>query len=411
MRIALVCPTYIPGRSYQENLWAEQLARLSHDVRVFLPNEPGHPHGSVERVDIPGGVYERQYAATLKLPRGTYWSRRMHDLVGDFKPDLIVIFGDKTYSMKLVRDWSLCDVPMISTYSENLGMHEFDWRKPGISPRQRAYAMAFGVLRGIPIRAVCRRSNLIVGNTPQAREILLRLFPAGERSAVEQKYVDMPLGFSPEHFGYRREMQQRVRQQLGISPTEVLVCVSSHFSPAKEPFVKLIIDAIRRVMDGHDALKAVVVGFTDDPRYVGVSQRIEQHIAAGPHAARILREPFADRTRLCEIFNAADIAAFGRASISCQEALATGVVACFSEDGSLNHLVKREDQAVFFRPNDVDDLGRKLTEAVERVAGLQGESRHEFRASLAESARWLGYDRIIGSLLEQVTRSPARDQG
>jgi glycosyltransferase involved in cell wall biosynthesis len=407
MRIALVCPTYIPGRSYQENLWAEQLARLSHDVRVFLPNEPGHPHGLVERVEVPGGVYERQYAATRKLPRGTYWPRRMHELVRNYKPELIVIFGDKTYSVKLVRDESLRDVPVISTYSENLGMHEYDWRKPGISLRQRVYAVASGALRGGPMRAVCRRSNLIVGNTPQARDILLRLFPAGEQSAIERKYLDMPLGFSPEHFGYRPETRLRVRQQLGVGPDDVLVCVSSHFSPTKEPFVLLIINALRAVMDQDPSLKAVVVGFTEDPRYIGVSRRIAEHLAQGRHADRLLRESFANRERLCELYNAADIAAFGRVSISCQEALATGLVACFANDGSMNHLVKFEDQAVFFRPNDQDDLARVLGQAVQRVRSHEGAKRHEFRERCASAARWLGYDRIIGSLLERVTKSHA----
>ncbi len=35
MRVAVVSATYTQGLSYQENVWAEELARRGHAVRVF----------------------------------------------------------------------------------------------------------------------------------------------------------------------------------------------------------------------------------------------------------------------------------------------------------------------------------------------------------------------------------------
>jgi hypothetical protein len=109
---------------------------------------------------------------------------------------------------------------------------------------------------------------------------------------------------------------------------------------------------------------------------------------------------------LSELYNASDIAVFGRASISCQEALGTGVVACFANDGSLNHLVTLPEQGLFFAPGDRADLTAKLSEAVARVRSHEGTQREVFRRRLADAAAWLGYDRIIRAILEKLD-SPA----
>src|SRR5262249_24120573 len=158
----------------QENIWAEQLTCMGHAVRLFVPGSVGKPKLAQEG----GHKYEIQNVPTIRMPRHTYWSRTVHTFVADYQPDLMILFGDKLFMVKLCRENSLAGVPMVSTFSENLGMHEFDWNKPGLSIRQRLWALGFAALRGGPIRAVCRRSTLIVGNTPQARDILLRLFAA-----------------------------------------------------------------------------------------------------------------------------------------------------------------------------------------------------------------------------------------
>lgn len=400
MRIALVCPDYKTDRSYQENIWAEQLSKAGHEVRVISAAPSNSP---VRRIKHASGTHELQEVATQFLPRSTYRCKTVHLAVREFKPELIVITGDKLYCLPVVRDQSLRHVPLISTYSENLGMHEFDWRKRGISLRQRFMALGFAALRGGPIRATCTRSDLIIGNTPQAREIILRLFSNQTlRAQIDQKIIDMPLGFSPDHFGFDPDMRNRVRAEIHLQPGTVLVCVSSHFSAVKAPFVKLIISALRRIMVNEPSLKALIVGFTDQAEYAPISAQIGQHIDSGQFADRFIKHPFAQRGRLCELYNASDIAAFGRASISCQEALGTGLFACFSDDGSLNHLVTMPEQGVFFRPNDEDDLTAQLAKGVHVIQRHQGPQGQEFRRQLAQGARWLGYDRIIAAILQEV---------
>jgi Glycosyl transferases group 1 len=214
----------------------------------------------------------------------------------------------------------------------------------------------------------------------------------------------MPLGFSPEHFSYVPEVRKRVRAELKVAGNEILVCVSSHFDAVKAVFVNMIIDALNEVMKADANVRGLIVGFSDKPGAVEHSRAIEQHIEHSQFAERFIRQPFANRSRLAELYNASDIAAFGRPSISCQEALGTGLVGCFADDGAVNHLVTDPEQGVFFQPGDRSDLAAKLASAAQSIGRHQGEARDAFRARLASAARWLGYDRIIQATMDELQR-------
>jgi hypothetical protein len=74
--------------------------------------------------------------------------------------------------------------------------------------------------------------------------------------------------------------------------------------------------------------------------------------------------------------------------------MGTGLLACFADNGTMNHLVTRPDQGLFFQPYDAESLAKGLLRAVEMVP-MGAEAREEFRKRLADESRWLGYDRII----------------
>jgi hypothetical protein len=410
MRIAVVCATYVQGKSYQENIWAEQLAKAGHAVRVFAA---GDATEAVKRIEHLGNAYEVQTVQANRRMRGTFRSRALPGAVAEFRPDLIVICGDKTFVVPLCRELSLATVPIISTFSENLAMHEFDWCKRGISLKQRLWAIGFILVRGGPIRVVCRRSALLIGNTPQAREILSRVFRKSEWTQINGRLIDVPLGFSPDHFSFDPQVRQRVRAELGVTDRETLVCVTSHFIPVKEPSVKTIISSLAALMPKHPTLRALIVGFSEKPGQAEVSTRIGRHIEqtvsvqlgdAATGNARFIRHPFADRTRLFELYNASDIAVFNRASISCQESLGTGLIGCFSDDGSLNHLVTMPHQGMFFQPGNEGDLAEKLSPAVRRLSEMDAAERSAFRRQLADGSRWLGYDRIIAEIFDELAK-------
>src|SRR5688572_2379063 len=121
MRIAIVCSSFFLDRTYQENIWAEQLVRLGHAVRVI---SSGPRNTVVETFKSSAGNYEVQRVKTRVLPRSIYLSNQTGRALQEFNADLAIIYGDKRFTLSVLRAPSLAKVPMISTYSENLGMHE-----------------------------------------------------------------------------------------------------------------------------------------------------------------------------------------------------------------------------------------------------------------------------------------------
>lgn len=395
MRVAILCPIYIQGRSYQENIWAEQLTKLGHKTRVIFAGRYNEPPKEIVE---PFGAYETHRVRTWYLPRSTFVSKYAQSAARRFNPDLILLIGDKQFSMGLLKDPALGEVPIISLFSENLSMHEFDLRKKGISLKQRLWALGFRILRARPIRAVCRRSTLIIGNTPQTRGILLPLFAKVERGQIDEKIIDRPLGFSPHDFCYNARVRRSIRSEFGVTDDEILVCVTSRFAPTKAEIIKMLLDALRRAMRDEPIVKALIVGFSEG----ATSRELATNLTNGPFADRFIRHPYADRMRLSGLYNASDIAVFGRASISCQEALGTGLFGVFTTDGSLNHLVTLPDQGAFFEPGDTADVAEKIAIGVRTVSSHSGDARQAFRRRLADAARWLGYDRIIDSILSEL---------
>ena len=402
MRIAIISGRFQLGRSYQENIWAEQLAERGHAVLVLAAasgKESRQPAAAAG-----GGAYEVRTLRALSLPRSVLLSRGAGRAMEEFRPDLIVwVAVGHHFGKEFLRSESLRQVPVVTTWSEHFGMHEYDWRKRGISLGQRIWAAGYWALRRGVIMAACRRSTIIIGNTPHARAIVTLPFGPRERRDIDAKTVDLPLGFDPRCFAFDPALRGRIRAELGLQECDLAVCASSRFDPDKVPFLTTIIEALRRVMDKDRRVRGLLVGFTDSP----TSRNIRRLVAEGPMAERFTLIPYADRRRLNELYNASDVAVFGRASISCQESLGTGLVACFSDEGSMNHLVKDPAAAVFFRRDSAADLERALDAAIGILDRHAGPGLPAFRARLAQASRWLGYDQIISRALQLLVERGA----
>ncbi len=328
MKICIVSGTFQPGRGYQENTWARQLAAEGHTVRVLsaglsldrFPNEPD-TNCNYETIVVP----------TLVLPRSVLLSRDLDLHVEAFAPDLVLWFcPGQFFGRALTSSQRTGSIPVVSFFSEGYYLHEFDWKKHGIGLKQRLIALTYRLLRGKIVRAGCLRSDVIVGNVPETQEILqLKCRDDHDRKDIAAKTLTLPLGYNPNE--------------------------------------------------------------------------LARKIETGPCKDRFIREPLADQPRLNELYNAADIALFPRASISCQAALATGLIACFADGMSMNHLLKSTEQGVFYQSMDIEDLARQLLNAANLVPQPDPtKTRTTGRQSLAAQSRSLGYDRIIATVMRTV---------
>ncbi len=372
MRIAVISGSFEPGRSYQENIWAEQLAARGHVVRVYTPDRPAV-------ADAPPAV--ERVAALGVATRNLYRTRALAPAVRLFGPALILWFGPpQGFGVDVARDAALAEVPLVAFMGQNRAMQPFEQAK---TPRDRLRTWAYRAVRGPGVVWAARRAALIVANTPETPAIVRAMLPAALRDARIEAF---PLGFDPATFAYN---PTRRRAPDG----EVVAVVSSRFAPDKAATLRRAVDALDTAMGEVLGLRAVVVGFDGG----GTSRAVARRIAQSRHAARFERRGFVDRAGLAAVFHAADLAVFARPSISAQEALGTGLYAVLV-DGAMGALIEPPVDGVLVPPGD----DRALVAAIVEAAGRVADEPASARAERAERARRLGYDRIIDAVLAAV---------
>lgn len=402
MRIAIVSAFYRPNWGYQENLWVQQLVHDGHEVRVITP---GRSSGPIAQMPVLAGHYEEQRIKALGFLRSIFLGDISQALL-EYQPDAVMWVGPGMFfGRQLAYNKRLASIPVATFWSENLGMHEFDWRKKGLTMRQRLHALAWRVLRCREMRRALRRSQVIVGNTLQTLDVLKIAFGDGpEWPQIERKHVHFPLGYSPLEYAWDPSLREATRRRLGLGAEDVVVCFSSRFDPgAKARDIATAIGGIRDALTRRADLKALVVGFADN----ATSADFRRLIADSPTGARIQCHPFANRRELNEYYNASDMAIFTNASISAQAALGTGLYTCLADNGSMEDLITIPEQGVFFEYGNSRSLADRLVRAAEEAHLWTPDERQQVRQRRVEASRWLGYDRILSDLFARLDGSAA----
>ena len=402
MRVAIVCGTFRVGWGYQENFWAEELSRAGHSVRVF---SAGSSNGVPPTTPVSVQAYELCALPVRRLPHGVFLSSGLRTMVAEYAPQLILWFGVEQFFGRALISYD--KAPIVSFFGLNRGMHEFDWRKRGVPFLQRLQAISWRVLRGPITREACLRSDFIVATVPETRGILHLLFSAKEREEIDHRMLHLPLGFSPQVYQWSPSTSRSAREKLRIAPTDVVVIFSCRFSAArKEERNRNTWSAIRSALEVRPGLRAILVGFGGDV----VSARLEQSIRQSTVAARVHCLPFAEQRRLNELYNAADAAVLPNASISCQAALGTGLTVCLANNGTMDHLIRHPSQAAFFDPAQPEELSHRLMDLADSIASKSVQERYAERDLLARASRWLGYDRLVASVVEHINCKCPQEQ-
>jgi hypothetical protein len=384
-RVAIVSGSFRMGYSYQENVWAERLAARGLVVRVFCA-ELGHDGAPVD------AGYSVQSVPTRGIPlRNLYFERSVGQEVARFQPALILWFGPPQLFGRSLLKTDLGDVPLITFMGQNRRMQAFDWSMAGLSIREKAQAAAYRLVRGRVIAQSCERADLVVANTQETPDILA-LYLKSASVGIMDKIKCFPLGFDPETFVYDHELRAEQRAQMGLNDEQVLAVISSRFVPEKEAAINEILAAALEVLGQEERLHLALVGLSDN----AVSQRVSKRCRSHPAQARIHLYPFAGREGLARRYLTGDVAIFAQPSISCQEALGTGIFTIFADDGSMDWLISCSDDGAFYRTGDIEDLSRVLDQTIAR---LSAEALETGRTDRAERATRLSYDEIIDSVL------------
>ena len=133
--------------------------------------------------------------------------------------------------------------------------------------------------------------DLVVVATPETSSILQLFVPSNAWPSIEDKRLECPLGFDEFTFFENERARTKTRERLGIHREDIVLLVTSRFSPEKWPTICSTFRAFKRVLAQHENLHCIVVGLNDNK----LSQQMRLMAQDCRHSQRIHLEPFSDR--------------------------------------------------------------------------------------------------------------------
>ena len=355
-RVAILSATYRSDRSYQENVWAEELTTKGVQVRVFSPYNIQAPDSilssleslpeqkqSVVAFKLTADItYEIEKVPSLFLGRNQFKTTLLAPALRRYQPHLCIWFGGiMGFGRSFAQDSTLSKIPTIVIYSlSTKGRHPHQIFKKGSSLRDRALSTAFRLIRGPHLKESVRRATLTIGNTPEATEIIRRHLPSGLRLKWAKKHQEIPLGFSSRDFGYLPSLRTSIRTEFGVSENTPILLYSTRFQPDKLPALRQCWGIIEDLMDQHPTVHMMWIGADQGQ----VSTTVQGWIERSKYQRRHHLFSFQSRKRLALLYHGADLALFPQPSISIQEAMGAGLWVVCPPDPSLDHLSRYSDR-------------------------------------------------------------------
>ena len=419
VRVSVVSSTFHPRRSYQENLWAEQLAELGAEVTVFSARSKRNQ--SVERrsdyqtnLNTPrGATYHHVELSSHVLPRNQFLTRNLGDALAENNPELIIWFGCIMYFGRAIySDSRLSTIPVVTIYSlSRRGRHPFRWYGSDLSLGDRMRGLLFQTVRAPILTQSLKRAHLTVANTPECTDIIRQYVWGDERIQWARKHEEIPLGFCGNTFSYHDELRESARRALPIDRQDIVLVCSSRFEEDKWPALSSAFASVEGLLEALPSSKrglvhALWVGARDNQTTHQFRQSLLERSSFQTQHHLF---SFQSRQKLAMIYHAADIALFAQPSISCQEAIGTGLHILCPPDPSLNHLSEYTNRLAFAELIDWPKRLMSLCEILweEQEVGMNEESKTPFtspRKIAAQRASALTYARLVPKTLIALSR-------
>ena len=404
LKVSVVSSTFQPQRSYQENLWAEQLADLGAAVTVFSAIELGITRQITEEILTSplGSSFLHKSVPTHVLPQNQFLSPLLADALVASEAELIVWFGCIMYfGGAIYSDSRLAKTPLITIYSlSRRGRHPFRWYGRHLTLGDRLKGLLFQTVRAPILTQTLRRADLTVANTPECTDIIRQYVWGDERIKWARKHEEIPLGFCGHTFTYHSALRQSARAALPLSEQDLVLVFSSRFEENKWPAIYSAFNAVERFFDAlgyadQARVHAIWVGAKDNDTTRKFNDLL---LEPSRHRSQHHLMSFQTRQRLATIYHAADIALFAQPSISCQEAMGTGLYVLCPPDPSLNHLneyssrLRQAETSTW--PEQLISLSRVLWREQEDK-GLGVDPTEDSRQLAAMSALELSYQQLV----------------
>jgi len=355
LKIAHVVSYFQPEFGYEEYFSAREQASLGHEVHV-ITSDRIFPFRNVEKMlsDIGSPYNDRKRLAGTEEMEGfkVHRLKTSYEILYDFmvykgvedklteiKPDIVHAHNLWTWGAKCA-----------SRAKERLGYKlvidehgyatTYDQRK---TLRNFLLDKEYRLLRAPIARHSLKKADEVVAICAETADFLRDFYHYDKAHMI-------PLGIDHRKFSMDREARIRTRKELGIGEEGVLLITAGRLDSAKR--LEHFIEAVNG-MERED-VTFVIVGQGDD-RYLEKLKR-----KAGPKV-RFLG--FKRSEELADLYRAADLGLWGKASITIREAMGCQLPLVLFDEPNMKDLLKW-DNGVYVK-QDPKDISRTISELLE----------------------------------------------
>lgn len=331
MRIAHVISYFQPEFGYEEYYMAREQATMGHEVHV-VTSDRIFPFKNVKKMlsDIGSPYKDRMRPEGAETVDGftVHRNRTGMEILYDFmifkgtaetlekiKPDVVHAHG--------LWPWS--------TYQAAKNKDKIGYR---LILDEHGYATTYDLAKNLRNWALDKEYRMI--RAPLARYSLKRadgvVAVSGEteeflRSFYGRKNVKMiPLGVDEKKFKFDRKRREKARRSLGLSD-EFVVITAGRLEKAKR--IGSIIEALGGIKS--DRIRLVVVGSGDQEYLDDLKRKADE---------RVIFTGFKRSEELSDLYCGADLAFFGKASITIREAMSCSLPLLLFDNEDMRSLLK-----------------------------------------------------------------------
>lgn len=360
------------GMELHGEMLSRGLVRRGHQVSIITTKHPeGIEHEQEEGVDVyyteaPSGKYRQEWWLESVRKFIALQERIGFDLVWSQSA------GGDYYAQRLKERYG---VPLVSILHGTFGgeicsaLRQLSWSMGSFYYLALAARLYYHRTRR---RSYVESAEAVIVVSEELREEVLRAYPVDSR-----RVFLVPNGVDEERFRPLAEQGKVIRQRYGIAEsTKVLVTVGRL---ERGKGVHVAIQALPRISDVVG--EKVVLLIVGQGRY---REELERIVRREELSSQVFFCGFVPHQELLAFYNAGDLflmptlmeEAFG---LAVAEAMACGKPVVASHIGGIPTIVN--DQDMLFRPGDVEELSRKVTEILTNES-LATRLGHQARATI-----------------------------
>ncbi len=358
MKIIHICQYYNDGYGYQENLLPKYQKKLGHDVKVITSDRMSF-FSSGQKPKIVGvGVYEDNGFTVHRIPilgefKGRFvFFKGLRELLEEEKPDYLFHHGITAPSIFTCAKYKAKN-SSVYLLADNHAEYCNSARIPILS--HLYYRFLWTPL----IKSVSHYVDVFFSITPGCKA-----FAEKELSIPENKHKILYLGSDTEVNKYNETEGEKVREQFGIKPDEIVAITAGKFDKQKK--LDDLIKAFRQI--GIQQTRLMILGSFLHKEY-------EKHIddCIG-NDDRIIKVGWVQANELFKYFSASDFAVFpGGQSAVWQQAISCELPLIIKHWPGTDYLLSKGNGLFLF-----SDKPDELTQAIKILASSK-EIRNQMK--------------------------------